>query len=146
MQCESALNLISADLDHEAQPADRAWLDEHLKDCGGCLATAEAFRLQDADLRRTFALRREAVAAVAERVMERIALLEDEAGPRPILPLTSDLRLRRIRRFMGCVMAAAATIAGVALSLHAFSERPGRPLVMRPDHPPQVAEIKPLPE
>src|SRR5438445_10645359 len=113
MHCEQALTLISADLDHEAQPADRALLDKHLKDCGGCSATAEAFRLQDADLRRTFAPRREAVAAVAERVMERIALLEDEAGGRPILPLTNDLRLRRIRRFVGCAMAAAATVAGV---------------------------------
>ena len=49
MHCEQALTLISADLDHEARPADRAWLDEHLKDCGGCSATAEAFRLQDAE-------------------------------------------------------------------------------------------------
>src|SRR5712691_5060391 len=115
MHCEQALTLISADLDHEVQPQDRAWLDDHLKDCAGCSATAEAFRLQDAELRRIFAPRREAVVAVAERVLERIALLEEEAVPRPVLPLTEDLRLRRVRRAMSCVMTAAAAVAGVAL-------------------------------
>jgi ferric-dicitrate binding protein FerR (iron transport regulator) len=72
VDCEQALALLSAHLDREVQPDDRAALEGHLAGCPSCRAAAEALRLQDADLRRAFALRREAAAAVAERVVARL--------------------------------------------------------------------------
>src|SRR5262245_61854100 len=63
---------ISAQLDREIRPEDRELLEAHLRDCAACAAAAEAFRLQDADLRRLFAPRRQAAAAVAEHVISRL--------------------------------------------------------------------------
>src|SRR5262249_43046236 len=54
VDCEQAVNLISAQIDHEIRPDERALLEEHLGTCGACAATAEAFRLQDAELRQAF--------------------------------------------------------------------------------------------
>jgi ferric-dicitrate binding protein FerR (iron transport regulator) len=72
MNCEQALPLISAQLDGAASPADQAALEAHLQECGGCRASAEALQAQHADLRRAFAPRRRAAAAVAERVIARL--------------------------------------------------------------------------
>jgi ferric-dicitrate binding protein FerR (iron transport regulator) len=79
VDCEQALPLISARLDGEVPPGDAAGLDAHLAACPGCRAAAEAFRLQDAELRRAFAPRRAAAARVAERVVAR--LHETPAAP-----------------------------------------------------------------
>jgi ferric-dicitrate binding protein FerR (iron transport regulator) len=72
MNCERALPLISARLDGALAPAERAALEAHLADCGGCRASVETLQSQDADLRRAFAPRRRAADAVAERVIARL--------------------------------------------------------------------------
>src|SRR5919198_5831696 len=68
MDCEQALLLISARIDRTIEAADRDRLEAHLADCPACRVTAEAFTLQDRDLRETFAPRRAAAAVVAEQV------------------------------------------------------------------------------
>src|SRR5262245_7042908 len=72
MDCDQALALLSARLDGELDAADAAALDAHLRDCPGCRAAEQGLRQDDADLRRAFAPRREAAAAVAERVIARL--------------------------------------------------------------------------
>jgi len=69
MDCEQALALLHAHMDRELQPDDRPRLEAHLRDCARCRASADAYRLQDADLRRAFTPRRQASAAVANRVI-----------------------------------------------------------------------------
>src|SRR5438105_1270953 len=68
MDCEQALALISAQIDREIEPADRARLEQHLAECPACRATADAFALQDEELRHTFVPRREAAVATAVRI------------------------------------------------------------------------------
>ncbi len=68
MNCEQAIHLISARIDHEIQLDDRALLEMHLQDCEACRATADAFDLQHGELIDTFEPRRQAAALVAERV------------------------------------------------------------------------------
>src|SRR5690349_5016300 len=72
MNCERAIELISARIDGELSPADDAALESHLAECPSCAAAAEAFELQDAELRHTFDERRHTAGAVAERVAERL--------------------------------------------------------------------------
>src|SRR5437870_3595924 len=72
MDCEHAINLISADMDAEILGDDRLGLDAHLATCESCRATAQALRLQDSSLRQAFASRREAAAAVADRVIAQL--------------------------------------------------------------------------
>lgn len=89
MDCEKAIELVSAAVDREIAPDDRAALDAHLAGCADCRATSDAFRLQDADLRRAFAPRREAVSRLAGRAFARI---REPGTARPRRPL-SWLRL-----------------------------------------------------
>jgi ferric-dicitrate binding protein FerR (iron transport regulator) len=103
MDCEQVQSFLVADMDRELPRADRAHLEEHLRACAACRATAEAYRLQDAELRLLFAPRRQAVTRVASRVI-------------------ADLRLRptRTRRrvpWIGMVVSAA---AGFLLALAIF--------------------------
>lgn len=79
MDCEQALALLTAEIDRETRPEERAWLRAHLRECTACRASADAFRLQDADLRRLFTSRRRAVSAVADRVIAQLA-----AAPAPV--------------------------------------------------------------
>jgi FecR protein/Putative zinc-finger len=72
MDCEQAVALLVADMDREMLPDDRARLLAHLTDCAACRDTADALRLQDTALRRGFAARRRAAAAVADRVIAQI--------------------------------------------------------------------------
>jgi hypothetical protein len=81
VDCERALNLVSARLDREVRPDDAAALDAHLADCPACRAAEESFRLQDGDLRRAFAPRRAAAERVAQGVIARLP-----AGPTWPLP------------------------------------------------------------
>ncbi len=69
MDCQHALPLISAHLDGELTPEERAALEAHLADCADCRAATEELRLQDAKLRRAFTPRRLAAAAVGDRVI-----------------------------------------------------------------------------
>ena len=54
MDCEQALNLISARMDGEITAPDRKELDAHLEVCPACREAVETWRRQDADLRRVF--------------------------------------------------------------------------------------------
>src|SRR5262249_6095166 len=73
MDCEQALALISSRIDREILPSENAWLSEHLRECAACRATAEAFALQHAELKDTFAPRRAAVGATVDRVNATVA-------------------------------------------------------------------------
>jgi anti-sigma factor RsiW len=101
VDCEQAIALISADLDRELAADDRPILDAHLAGCADCRATAEAFRLQHADLHHAFAPRRRAAVAVGERVVAQ-------------LPTRSRVR-GRVRRWTLSLMAAAALLGAVFL-------------------------------
>src|SRR5205807_6394125 len=72
MDCDQVLALLMADIDRETPSEDRVRLGAHLQECAACRASADAFRLQDADLRRLFATRRRAAAAVADRVIAQL--------------------------------------------------------------------------
>jgi len=72
MDCEKALELISADIDGEGSPAGRAGLDEHLAGCAACREAQEDLTRQDAGLRRAFEPRREAAQALSDRVISRL--------------------------------------------------------------------------
>ncbi|HSZ57879.1 MAG TPA: FecR domain-containing protein [Tepidisphaeraceae bacterium] len=88
MECEDAINLVSAEIDGELPADERSRLDAHLAGCAGCRATAEAMRLQDAQLVRTFVPRRKAAADLAGRVVMQLA----QSRPRPsrwLWPLAS---------------------------------------------------------
>jgi ferric-dicitrate binding protein FerR (iron transport regulator) len=85
MNCEQALSLISARLDREIAPEDAAALDRHLNECPACRAAAEAFALQDHELRQAFEPRRAAAAEVARSVAGQLA--PPTPFPRPWLPI-----------------------------------------------------------
>src|SRR5947209_11348070 len=107
MNCESAINLISSRLDHEIAANDVALLSSHLDECAACRATAEAFTLQDAELRTTFESRRNAAAEVTDRLVHGLAA--DPSGP-PAAPRAARPRLWGLA-------AAALIIGGVAAFL-----------------------------
>ena len=104
MECEESINLISAELDGEIPTAQRQQLAAHLAGCADCRATAEAMRLQDAQLVRAFAPRRQAAADVAGRVTARLA----------------EIRGRRQRWPVPLAAAAAGFLLGVML-LHPWA-------------------------
>src|SRR5260370_13361506 len=88
MDCEQALALLTADIDRETQPDESVRLRAHLQECAACRASADAFRLQDAHLRRLFASRRRAAAGVADRVIARLVAPPVPRGRRlPWLPI-----------------------------------------------------------
>jgi tetratricopeptide (TPR) repeat protein len=101
MNCERAIALISERIDGELSPADEAALEAHLGECPACAATAEAFELQDADMRHAFDDRRHQAGAIAERVAEQL--------PRRASHASRWKRLRRQARpyLFGAVLAAA---------------------------------------
>jgi hypothetical protein len=72
VDCQEAQFLISALVDDELEPDQRPRLEAHLRECGACAGTLEAFRHQDGDLRRAFAPRRKRASDLAERVMARL--------------------------------------------------------------------------
>lgn len=72
MSCEEVSNLISAELDGELLPEDRPALEAHLAVCVACRSVLEAFRLQDGELRRSFAPRRRAAQDLARSVVARL--------------------------------------------------------------------------
>jgi ferric-dicitrate binding protein FerR (iron transport regulator) len=72
MDCEHALNLISAQLDGELPASDRPALDVHLASCESCRAAARALRQQDAALRQALAPYREVASVVAGRTIAQL--------------------------------------------------------------------------
>jgi tetratricopeptide (TPR) repeat protein len=69
MHCDHAQTLLSAQLDGELAPDDHGALTAHLAGCADCRATAEAFRLHDAQARAAFVTRQAASANTAQRVL-----------------------------------------------------------------------------
>src|SRR5215207_5412400 len=141
MNCDQAALLLSAQLDQEIQSDDQGRLDDHLRDCAACQATAEAFRLQDADLRRAFAPRRRAAARVADRVLQQFPFMDTPAQPR-VLPPRPGQRLPRTRLALASLMALAASVAFLVLWLN--GDRP----LPQPGGPggPLVADRGPTPK
>jgi hypothetical protein len=70
MDCPQAWEQLGAWLDGELHDEQRLPLEAHLAQCTECRAARDALRLQDADLRRAFAPRRQASAALAQRTLE----------------------------------------------------------------------------
>src|SRR5437868_11790308 len=83
MDCEQALAILMAHMDRELQPEDRPRLEAHFRECANCRASADVYRLQDADLRRAFASRRQSSAAVASRVIAQVRAPSARARRRP---------------------------------------------------------------
>ena len=88
MQCDEAVNLISADVDGELPADERLRLEDHLAQCADCRAAAEAIRLQDAQLVRAFAPRRGAAREIANRVTANLARSRPRRS-RWLLPLAA---------------------------------------------------------
>jgi ferric-dicitrate binding protein FerR (iron transport regulator)/tetratricopeptide (TPR) repeat protein len=131
MDCEQALDRISAQIDGEIGPDEQAALDAHLKTCTACAATADAFRLQHADLQRTFAPRRAAAATVAEQV---VAELDAPAKP------ATRTRARRILRVASVALMAAA-VSGIGILVYLW-QRGSHP---KPDDNPNAAAAENAP-
>jgi ferric-dicitrate binding protein FerR (iron transport regulator)/tetratricopeptide (TPR) repeat protein len=135
MDCEQALTLISANNDRETQADEKAQLDAHLRECAACRVTAEAFRLQDADLRQTFAARRQAAAVTGDRV---VAQMEDT--PSPALnrrPVASGRRL-------AFALAAAAALLALSFYLQGIWHKT-KPNNRQPDDLSGVERLTPRP-
>jgi ferric-dicitrate binding protein FerR (iron transport regulator)/tetratricopeptide (TPR) repeat protein len=124
MDCEQTLNLISADLDREIGPEDKTQLDTHLRDCAACRVTAEAFRLNDAGLRESFAPRRQAAGVTGGRVVAQL----DDGPANPTLRRPSS----SARRFT-FALAAAAALLGLAFLLQGLWNKPKPTTHQEPD-------------
>ncbi|MDB5174223.1 MAG: hypothetical protein JWN51_2996 [Phycisphaerales bacterium] len=72
MDCEQALNLLSARLDGEISAEESVALDGHLAGCADCRAAGEAMAAQHGRLVRAFAPRRRSAAGVADRVVANL--------------------------------------------------------------------------
>ncbi len=135
MNCEAARNQLSAWLDQELEPADRAQLEAHLQTCAACRGEASRLRDLDGDLGRAFELPRAAAAHVAEQLIATL--------PRPTAPVeTAFKRPRGYWLSMGLAMA-----IGFLLALLVFSPWKSRqpPVRETPKQPSDVAVRGPQP-
>jgi ferric-dicitrate binding protein FerR (iron transport regulator) len=131
MDCELAANLTAARVDREMlSPADDAALDAHLAGCPACRDAAQAMRVQDAQLLRAFAPRRDAARRVAERVNTRIA-----AERRPAMASAGRVGLT----------AALAAAAGFALAAVTFRPWENRGPTIVVQQLPAPAATRPAP-
>jgi ferric-dicitrate binding protein FerR (iron transport regulator)/tetratricopeptide (TPR) repeat protein len=121
MDCEQALALISAQMDHELPAAEREQLAAHLAGCDVCRSATEAFETQDAELRRTYAGCQESAAVVADTVLAHLP------------PASREARMdERISRRLGWALAVGGLAAGIALILYGLHYQPPRPRGERP--------------
>src|SRR5688572_14597166 len=107
MNCDDALNLISARLDGELSADRRAPLEEHLASCPACREVADGLDLQNAQLSRAFAPRRRAAGELAERVIGQ-------------LPAGTATRVTARRSFWAAWSPMLAAAAGFAVALMVF--------------------------
>src|SRR5581483_6696658 len=90
MDCETAWALVSAEMDQAIEGNARALLDAHLQECAACRTVAAAWRSQDADLRRTFSPRRQAVALNAQRTIACLRAVPNRSKRRlSVLPMVA---------------------------------------------------------
>jgi hypothetical protein len=78
MNCNQSRGLISAWIDRQLEPGNRAQLEEHLQECAECRTTAESMSDLHTDLVRAFEAPRMAAARAAEQA---IAVLPTVATP-----------------------------------------------------------------
>lgn len=104
MGCEQALEAISAALDGELSPAERAELEAHLSGCPDCRALAEDLRVLTAALDRTEAAPPPGLAA---GVMERVAA---------VTPISAGRR-KSDRRWLGLAAMLALVICAGGIGL-----------------------------
>jgi tetratricopeptide (TPR) repeat protein len=135
MDCEQALTLSSANNDRETQADEKAQLDAHLRDCASCRVTAEAFRLQDADLRQTFAPRRQAAAVTGDRVVAQMEDIPSQALKRR--PVANGRRL-------AFALAAAAALLALSFYLQGIWHKT-KPNNTQPDDLSGVERLTPRP-
>src|SRR5688500_6532628 len=107
MNCDDALNLISARLDGELSADRRARLEEHLASCPACREVADGLDLHNAQLARVFGARRRAAAEIAERVVA-------------LLPSQASTRVTARRSFWAAWSPLLAAAAGFAVALMVF--------------------------
>lgn len=148
MDCEQALLLISAQMDRELDAADQVRLAAHLRECEICRSAAEAFRIQDTDLRQTYAGCQRSGTAVVSGVISQLA-----ATPSPVhghssrLPTVEELNV--LRRRLGWAMAASVLAAGFFLGWHAWRHRSPAPVEiiarMTPDASTHAPYLTPRP-
>jgi tetratricopeptide (TPR) repeat protein len=121
MDCDRATALVSARMDREIQPEDRALLDAHLLDCATCRATADAFRLQDADLQLILPPCDPSAAAVAKQVLDHL-----RAAPAAATTPGAQLGTSPppVRWRWSRVAALAAALAGLAILLYSLPRSP----------------------
>src|SRR5262249_999864 len=103
MNCEQAIYLISAQLDREIQPEERALLEHHLQDCPCCRGTGEAFALQDHEWEHPFEPRRQAVAATVAQVAASLGSAPSSPRPRRLLNWRPFLVLGGMAALFGLV-------------------------------------------
>ncbi|MBY0527746.1 MAG: FecR domain-containing protein [Gemmataceae bacterium] len=120
MDCEQAMNAISARIDHEISTEETARLEAHLTECAACRAAVEAFQTQDAAMRRAYVPCETSAAGVTERVIAQL-----RAAPATIPIARSSMKKLFSRRTLGWTLAAAAVVAGVAFGIQAFKSKPG---------------------
>jgi ferric-dicitrate binding protein FerR (iron transport regulator)/tetratricopeptide (TPR) repeat protein len=141
MTHEEALELLTARLAGELTPSQETILQAWIAENPDHRVLAEAFQIQDAEIRQSFQPRREAAAVTAERV---VAQLPSTAAPEPNVP-----KLRR-RRWLIAVppLAAAAALTGVLLFFLKPTppENRQKPDVAQSGRLPVIEGLKPKPK
>lgn len=117
MDCEQALEAVSAALDGELSPAERGSLEAHLSVCPECRALAEDLRVLTAALEETEAA---PPPSLAGAVMERVA------AEGRVVPISAGRR-KRVRRWLGlaAMLALVICVGGMGLWLRTDSKLSG---------------------
>jgi ferric-dicitrate binding protein FerR (iron transport regulator) len=123
MNCEQAQSLISAQIDQEIAPPDRALLAEHLQACAGCQASAESIKALDADLRRVFGFCERSAVAVQERVL---AQLRAETTPEVTRIAPAPPNKKNWAARLGWIAAVAASVLCGVLTWELYFREPGK--------------------
>jgi hypothetical protein len=76
MECDSVCKLLSGWMDGQLPPDEASAVEAHLTSCAECRSVAEAFRIQDGDLRAAFRPQRQTAQRVAGEVL---SVLERES-------------------------------------------------------------------
>jgi len=91
MDCETMRNLISALIDDELAPEDRAGLEAHLADCAACREVLADLRRRDAAMRHAFTPWYAEADAFTHRSRARLLSAEGAPWPRCSLLIVDDM-------------------------------------------------------